>query len=214
MLPSVIVWRGKDRREVYEHLDVDESHLLAFEGGMATVDEFRHWVNSTMEILKSGQKYSGLIWDAHLLSWDCQAVLLKPLEEIEIGKFTLITDAENLLTETILSRCEIRRLDDTINGDNEDYWVRTLRCWKEGPSACIALSDELKQDEVLELSVVVIRKLRELLRGRANSKRVEMLRCAMVLAEEMRAKNLNIKLCLGEFLFNGWRMAKNLPDGR
>ena len=193
---------------VHKHIGVDENHLLVFEGNGAVVDEFRHWVNSTMEILKSGLKYSGLIWDAHLLSWECQAVLLKPLEEIEIGKFILITEAENLLSETILSRCEVSRLDDIDDNLDDDYWVRTVRCWKEGPSACIALSDELKQDEVLELSGVVIRKLRELLRGQANSKRVEMLRCAMVLAEEMRAKNLNVKLCLGEFLFKGWLSAK------
>ncbi|KKT67879.1 MAG: hypothetical protein UW62_C0013G0014, partial [Candidatus Collierbacteria bacterium GW2011_GWB1_44_35] len=43
---------------------------------------------------------------------------------------------------------------------------------------------------------------------KANPKRVEVLKGALLLMEEMRAKNLNVKLCLGEFLLKGWRATK------
>ena len=206
MLPKVLVWKGDNRNEVKEHLGVRESCLMAYEGTTADVQEFRHWVNNVIEILKSKPEFIGIIWDAHLLSWESQAVLLKPLEELEKSQIVLVTEAENSLTETVLSRCVLEKLDDNKAEENV-YWPQVLSAWKEGPAACIALSDSLSQEEALVLAEEVLNKVHVLMRDRANKKRVEILKAALTLLEEMRAKNLNVKLCLGEFLLKGWKAA-------
>jgi len=207
MLPRIVVWRGLDREEVHRHLNVKDNCVVLFEGSEANVKDFRRWVISAIDILGRKPEYSGIIWDAHKLSWECQAVLLKPLEELDQANIVLVTEAENLLAETILSRCVVESLA-TENVKSGKYWSRVLTAWKEGPASCIALSDELSQDEALELSEEIGLKIRGLLRDKANPKRVEVLKGALLLMEEMRAKNLNVKLCLGEFLLKGWRATK------
>lgn len=208
MLPRIVVFKGENRDVLLSELDIDVNNLIVFEGGEAVVKDFRHWINSTVEILKGKNEYTALIWDAHLLSWECQAVLLKPLEEVEDAmQILLVTEDENLLSETILSRCVVER-----TGQNkkieEIYWPRVSQCWREGSGACMELSDEVSQEEALVLAEEVIRKMRDSLRKEINPKRVEILKSALVLAEEMKARNLNVKLCLGEFLLMGWQLAK------
>lgn len=206
MLPRVVVWQEDDRESLYQLLGLSVGKMVSFEGGEANVQDFRHWVNTTTEMLKGKLEYTGIVWDSHLLSWECQAVLLKPLEELGESNFILVTQGENLLAETILSRCVVENLGAKKVADK--YWPRIIQAWKEGPASCIALSDELDQDEVLDLSEEVINKLRRSVREEVNPKRVEILSCAMNLAQEMRAKNLNVKLCFGEFLLKGWRLTK------
>ena len=190
------------------HLGVGENNLLVFEGNEATVEDFRHWVNSTMEILKGSSEYAGLVWDAHKLSWECQAVLLKPLEEILDSCFVLVADNENALAETILSRCSVERVGGALQNDNEDYWQKVLECWKNGPGACVEYSEKLSQEEALRLAEEVIEKVKNMMEKEVNIKRVEILKKALLLYEEMKARNLNVKLCLGEFLLEGWRAVK------
>ena len=208
MLPRIVVFKGEDRNVLSSQLKLDENKLIVFEGSEAQVKEFRRWINSTVEILKNRTDFTAVIWDAHHLSWECQAVLLKPLEEMsERMNILLVADDPNLLTETILSRCVI---DDMGEDRTEDavYWPRVVKCFREGPGECMQLSDELNQEEALVLSCEVIKKMRSSLRDEINPKRVEILKRALILAEEMKAKNLNVKLCLGEFLLAGWQLAK------
>ncbi len=207
MLPRIVVWRGENREELHRHLNIEVSNLIIYEGSEANVVDFRRWINAAMETLGTRSEYAGIIWDAHKLSWECQAVLLKPLEELDKANIVLVTEAENLLAETVLSRCVIERVG-TTEKSKEGYWARVMSAWKGGPAGCMALSDELTQEEALELSEEVTMKIREMMRDKVNPKRVEVLKGALGLMEEMRRKNLNVKLCVGEFLLKGWRAAK------
>jgi len=112
MIPRVLVWQGKERSDIHNYLDTREEQMIVCEGSGANVVDFRRWVNSAMETLAANPKYIGVIWDAHKLSWECQAVLLKPLEETGEAKIVLVTEAENLLAETVLSRCTVERLEE------------------------------------------------------------------------------------------------------
>jgi len=206
MLPKVVVWRGTDRAEIHKYLKVDGNNLIVFEGSEANVHDFRHWINMAMETLEKKPEYLGVIWDANKLSWECQAVLLKPLEETKKTNIFLVTESENLLVETILSRCVVEFVE-TANTSEGKYWSRVIEAWKGGPAACMTLSENVSQEEALELADEMIVKLRLMVRDVVNVKRLEMLKGGLVLAEEMRAKNLNVKLCLGEFLLKGWKTA-------
>lgn len=207
MLPRIVMFKGK-REDALERLGVSDRDTIVYEGSQSNVKDFRHWINSTVETLKGRSNYTAIVWDAHLLSWECQAVLLKPLEEMgEAMQILLIVDDPNMLSETILSRCSVEDMRHERTTDIV-YWTRVTRCWREGPAACMALSDSLSQEEALLLAEEVARKMRGLLREEINPKRVEILRRALVLAEEMRARNLNVKLCLGEFLLTGWQLGK------
>ena len=135
-------------------------------------------------------------------------MLLKPLEETGEAEFVLVSSGDNLLADTIVSRCVVEILDEAVEEKN-DFWTRVLECWKRGPSECISLSDSLSNEEALELAEIVCRKMRDKLGGAVSKKRLEILRSAMDLSEEMRSKNLNVKLCLGKFLLEGWQATRN-----
>jgi hypothetical protein len=42
-----------------------------------------------------------------------------------------------------------------------------------------------------------------------NEKRIELLKAGMILTEDLRAKNLNVKLCMGDFLLKCWQVIKS-----
>lgn len=192
-----------------QDLNLAENHIMSFEGDEAKVADLRHWIYSSLNIARSRPELTLLIWDADALSHECQAVLLKPMEELygEVN-LILVVENENKLSPTILSRGVVEYLS-SAKEDTVSQWSEVRKCWSSGPSACIALVDKLSKDEATEVVAEVIRKLKLGLSTEVNKKRLKILDMAITCLHELKQTNLNHKLSLDNFLMGSWRMIKS-----
>lgn len=207
MVPRVVVWSGMEREILLSRLGVRQEEILGYEGKGAAVDDFRHWVNTALGILGSRPSLKLVVWEADSLSWECQAVLLKPLEELaESLSIYLIVINENNLTPTIISRCMVVYHTDKV-GSN-DYWPTLLECWKQGPASCLELADQLDLDAATKMINEAVYKLSSNLATGVNEKRLLVLNEVITCAEDLKQKNINLKLALGDFLLRTWGLIK------
>ena len=208
MLPRIIVWDGDIRENLLSRLDIKVEEILAFEGKGAGVDDFRHWINSSVGIMSSRPNLKLVIWEADSLSWECQAVLLKPLEEAgEMLTMYLVVKNENGLALTILSRCMIVNHSD-VRKTGDDSWNQLMQCWKIGPAECIRLADQLDLDSATKLINDATFKLSSNLISGVSNKRIAVLNEVLMCSEDLKQKNINVKLAFGDFLLRTWSLIK------
>lgn len=209
MLPKIAVAVSFDRPDLLNQFARSENQIMSFEGGEAKVAEFRRWIYSSVNIARNRPELALVVWDADRLSPECQAVLLKPMEELEDEiNLILVTENENKLSPTILSRGIVDYL---ISGNetSASQWSEIRKCWSSGPSACIALADRLGKDDSVTALEEVIRKLKLGLSSEVNKKRLEILDLAITCLYELKQTNINHKLSLDNFLITSWRMIKS-----
>lgn len=208
MLPKIAVGVFTDKNELLKNLLLEENLVISFEGEGAKVDELRSWVFSGINILATRPKYSMVIWNADKMSPDCQAVLLKPMEELgEKMGLILVAENENLLLSTILSRGVIEYIK---NGSqvSEGSWNEIRKCWSSGPAACIALVDRMEKEKTVMVMEEIIVKLRDSFTSEINRKRLTILNLAITCLSELKQTNVNYKLSLDNFLISSWRIIK------
>lgn len=180
---------------------------MAFEGGEAKIADFRPWLSKAINTARQ-RDLTLVIWEADALSPECQAVLLKPMEELEENvKMFLVVRNENLLSPTILSRGVVADFH-SVRENNEVHWSEVRKCWSSGPSASIAYVDRIKKEEAVPLVEEVIQKLKTGLATEVNEKRLVVLGAALECLQELKQTNINYKLALDNFLIGSWRMIK------
>lgn len=209
MIPKVIVWRGNDRKKLLDRLEIRNEELIAVDGDTIPIDEFRHWINQSIGMALSRPHYKLMVWLADSLSFESQAVLLKPLEELDQNlKFYLIVNNENGLMPTILSRCvvEIHQSDEV--SDLNGYWEKVMDCWKNGPSSCIELSETMNKETAAEMAEEVLQKLKNNLTTGISEKRLAVLEETLKLIEDIKQRNINIKLAVGDYLIRTQKLVK------
>lgn len=207
MIPRIIVFDTNERDALMEYLGVKDDKLLSVEGGEVKVGEFRKWVNNTMAVLYGKPTLRALIWDADLLSVECQSVLLKPLEELsENSQIVLVVSNENGLLSTILSRCVVEKvaLEVKAKKDEDELWLSILNAWKKGPSECLRLSESADLERAKEVVDLVINKMANSFQNGVNQKRIEVTKQALIYESDLKQKNINFKLVLGDFLLQSW----------
>ena len=208
MLPKIAVTVVSNRTKVLEQFDLTENHILEFEGSEAKVTEFRQWIYSGLNVTQSRPELSLVVWDADHLSPECQAVLLKPMEELEEKvQLILVVENENRLSPTILSRGVVENFS-FKKAVTESKWSEVRKCWSSGPSACISFVDQMTKEEAPILLEEIILKLKTGLATEVNKKRLAILEMAMTALSEMKQTNINHKLSLDNFLISSWRMIK------
>ena len=209
MIPKVIIWQSDDREKLLEKLSVRSEELISVDGEKINVEDFRHWVNESIGIVQSRPNYRLIIWMAESLSWECQAVLLKPLEELgDDLTFYLIVKNESGLMATILSRCTIEKHENDSVVESSGYWEKVLACWKEGPSKCIELSDSMDKESAAKMINELTQKLNKNLTTGVSEKRLHVLDEVLKFSEDIKNRNINIKLCTGDFLLRTWKLIK------
>jgi len=209
MLPKIAVAVDFVRPDLMNILGLSQNNILGYEGREAKVVDFRRWLYEAINIARSRPKLSLVVWDADSMSPECQSVLLKPMEELDNGiSLFLITENENLLSPTILSRGVIDYLS-LAKEEAETQWSEIRKCWSSGPSACIALADQLSKDQAVLAMDEVIKKLKLGLSTGVNTKRLEILDMAMTCLYELKQTNINHKLSLDNFLMSSWRLIKS-----
>lgn len=208
MLPKIAVGVFIDRIEFLNKLSLSENTMMCFEGTGAKVDDFRSWIYCGVNILRTHPNYSMIVWDADKLSPENQAVLLKPMEELESEmNLILAVENENQLLPTILSRGVI----EYIGGQaqvSDSYWNEVRKCWSSGPSACIAFVDQLDREKSVSVMEEIITKLHLGLASEVNEKRLSILDLAITCLFELKQTNINPKLILDHFLMSSWRTIK------
>ena len=108
MLPKIIVAGTYERETLLSSLGLSIVSTMGYEGGEGKIDDLRRFINFGRNVSTGSVGMSLVIWDADKLSPECQAVLLKPLEESsESMCLFLVAGNENGLLPTILSRCVI-----------------------------------------------------------------------------------------------------------
>lgn len=208
MLPKIAVAVAFLRSDLIKQFNLSENQVMSFEGSEAKVAEFRRWIYSSVNIARNRPELALVVWDADQLSPECQAVLLKPMEEIDREiNLILVVENENKLSPTILSRGIVDYL---ISGNETSMsqWSEIRKCWSSGPSACVALVDQLSKDQAVLAMEEVIKKLKLGLTTGVNSKRLEILDMAITCLYELKQTNINHKLSLDNFLMSSWRMIK------
>lgn len=199
MIPKIIVWEGDERQSLLNSLGINQTEILEIESEGLPVDDLRSFVNKSMETLQSRPSYKLVIWSAELLSWEAQAVLLKPLEEIKENLSAyLIVSTESLLAETIISRCVVEKIEGKRNVEN--YWQKVLSCWKGTPADCLELAESMEKKSALNLCTELIKTLSDSLVKEVNEKRIRLSEETLVLAKDLRIRNINVKLAVADYL--------------
>ncbi len=208
MLPKIAVTVAEDRTTVLKLLGLSENYIMSYEGNGAKVADFRPWLSTSLSIVFARPELSLVIWEADKLSMECQAVLLKPMEELmDKINLVLVVQNENRLSPTILSRGVVQNFK-TLAETTDLYWSEVRKCWSSGPSACIAYVDQIGKDQGIPMIEEVIKKLKTGLITEVNKKRLAVLDLALVALYESKETNQNQKLSLDNFLIESWRMIK------
>lgn len=191
-----------------EKLEISPAQLLGFEGSEGKIDDLRHWVNFGVNVVSSSPEISLMVWDADKLSPECQAILLKPLEEtLEKVSLFLTVANENGLLPTILSRCVVLNLSSEIV-KKQKYWKEIMECLGKGPAWAIDLADKLTKEEMEEALEEVIEKLKTGLESGVSKNRLKVLKLAIDCLSQLRLTNVNAKLAFGNFLISSWKLIK------
>lgn len=208
MLPKIIVAGAYEREELLSSFDLTPSATMGYEGGSAKIDDLRHFINFGVNVSAGSSELSLVIWDADRLSPECQAVLLKPLEEsLDNTRLFLIATNENGLLATIVSRCVVIHHQENGIEDN-GQWKNVLLCFSRGPSKCLAFADELEKTETESTLEEIILKLKTGLSVEVNKNRLKILSLAIDCIAKLRFTNVNVKLAFGDFLISSWRLIK------
>ena len=208
MLPKIIVAGTYERETLLSSLGLSIASTMSYEGGEGKIDDLRRFINFGRNVSTGSAGMSLIIWDADKLSPECQAVLLKPLEESsEPLCLFLVAGNENGLLPTILSRCVIA---DGMNKKETDgvYWKSVLECFAKGPAKCLAFADEMEKVEMENCLEEVIVKLKSGLERSVNKNRLKVLKLAIDYLSKIRFTNVNAKLAFGNFLISSWKLVK------
>lgn len=209
MIPKVIVWHNNDFEKLLGKLSLRKEEIISIDADKLNVEDFRRWVNESVNIVVSQPKYQLVVWNADILSWECQAVLLKPLEEMnELSRFFLVVKNENGLMATILSRCIVENYKDNSSEQEEGYWEKVMEAWKGGPAKCIELSESLDKELIPSLVEELLVKSKNNLLTAVNEKRLAVIEEILKLSEDLKQRGLNPKLVLGDFLLRTWKLIK------
>ncbi len=182
---------------------------MGFEGAEAKLDDLRAWIYSGINILTTTPKYSMIIWNADKMSPECQAVLLKPMEELgDRMNLILVVENENQLLATILSRGIVEYHNKAFS-PAEGCWDEIRKCWSSGPAACIAFVDQLDKEEAVPVMEEIVRKLQASFLSEITSKRLSILDLAINCLAELKQTNINQKLSFDNFLIASWRIIKS-----
>lgn len=209
MLPKIIVTNTQEREALLVSLGLLASKVMEYEGSDGKIDDLRRFINFGAGVATGPQGINVVVWDADRLSPECQAVLLKPLEETSenMGLF-LIASNENGLLPTILSRCLV-----TNNLINESgdfvYWKEVLECFSKGPAKCLSWADTLEKNEMEQAVGELIGKLKLGLDSEVNKNRLKILKLAIGCLSVLRSTNVNAKLAFGNFLISSWRLVRS-----
>lgn len=208
MLPKIIVTDTKDRQTLLDSIGLSTTQIIGFEGEEGKVESLRHWVNFGMNVVKGSPEMILIVWDADKLSPECQAILLKPLEEVtEKVSFYLMVSNENGLLPTMISRCVVNNM---MSGSNNEgkYWKKVMECFAKGPAQGVTLADELTKEEMEEALSEVIIKLKVGLSSGVNKNRLKVLKAAIDCLAKIKFTNVNAKLAFGNFLIGSWKLVK------
>jgi Flp pilus assembly pilin Flp len=208
MLPKIIVAGTYERESLLSDMGLSASSVMSYEGAEGKIDDLRHFINFGINVSAGTKNLNLLIWDADRLSPECQAVLLKPLEDSSEGtSLLLVTANENSLLPTVLSRCVITTI--VNSGDKiAGFWKKILECFAKGPSLCLAFADELEKKEMESALEETINKLKSGLDTEVNKNRLKILKLSVDCLAKIRFTNVNAKLTFGNYLINSWRLIK------
>ena len=189
-------------------LGISPAQVMGFEGSDGKVDDLRHWINFGVNVVSSKPEICLFIWDADKLSPECQAILLKPLENTaEKVNICLTVANENGLLPTVLSRCVVTNLV-TEEVDQRKYWKEVMACLTEGPAKALELAETLTKEETEAALEEVIEKLKIGLSSGVNRNRLKVLKLAIDCLAILRLTNVNAKLAFGNFLISSWKLVK------
>lgn len=208
MLPKIIVAGAYERETLLSDIGLSAAKIMSYEGGEAKIDDLRHFINFGINVSVGDTNLSLIIWDADKLSPECQAVLLKPLEESsEKLQLYLVTTNENGLMATILSRCLIVN-QPGVGTKERSYWKKVVECFVKGPADCLSWADSLEKEEMEVALEEVVVKLKQGLLSEVNKNRLKILKLALDCLAKIRFTNVNGKLAFGNFLICSWRLVK------
>ncbi len=208
MLPKILVAGTYEREVLLTSLGLSPSSTMEYEGSEGRIDDLRHFVNFGINVSAGSAEFTLIIWDADRLSHECQAVLLKPLEEsTENFCLILVATNENGLLPTIMSRCVVT-IYSSMGEVKSSHWKSVLDCFAKGPAKCLALADDLEKPEMEKALEEVISKLKSGLTDEVNRNRLKILKLAIDCLSKIRFTNVNAKLAFGNFLVSSWRLVK------
>lgn len=208
MLPKIIVVGTYEKETLLSSLGLSIASTMSYEGSEGKIDDLRHFINFGVNVSAGSSGISLVIWDADKLSPECQAVLLKPLEESTTSMcLYLVVRNENGLLATVLSRCVVSN-QVTASEVEGVGWKDVLECFTKGPGKCLMLADELEKPEMEKTLEEVIGKLKAGLEIVVNKNRLKILKLAIDCLSQIRFTNVNAKLAFGNFLISSWRLIK------
>ncbi len=207
MLPKILIGYSGDKDGFFQQENLSENFVLFIDGGETNLTDLREWVTFCQNVLDDEGIYSAVVWNAGRLSAECQSVLLKPLEEKKVmTRMYLLTEKEQDLLPTILSRCEI--VAGTSLGRETTYWKDLLKVWKGGPGEILAFAEKFDFEKLEELLNEVVIKINFELQNEVTSKRLTILNIALNTLKDIHQTNVNNRMALENFLICSWKVIK------
>lgn len=206
MLPKIVAGFTEEPEKFFEEKSLGENNVLFFDGEGAGVKELREWINFALRICEGNNNYSIVIWNAGKLSVECQAILLKPLEENKTISIYLMVKKETDMLPTILSRCALEKYE--TQEIKEKYWGEILKLWRSGPGLIIDYIAKFEVNEAESFMSETILKIKSELSKNVNQKRLTILDLALTTHMELEQTNVNKKIALENFLLSSWRIIK------
>ena len=209
MLPKIVVGKKIDQEKVRHFFGFGVENEISLEGNETNVKDLRGWINFAKNIVEQDANFRLVIWNADELSKECQAVLLKPLEEKNSkSEYYLVVKNDNGILPTILSRCEVVNLDKS-ESFFESSWLEIVKCWKGGPAKCVIYTDKKMEPEVIKgIFLDVAERLRLEVRKKINGKRLKILSLALASLKDLSNSKVNPRLCLEDFLLQSWMVTR------
>jgi DNA polymerase-3 subunit delta' len=226
MIPKLLV--SNNREEIHKYIDtyIEKFTISPFDiislgenGGPIKIEQIRDLKQKLGLKPAVGTKKATIIYAAKNLTAEAQNALLKTLEEPpEDTVIILCTPNENLLLPTIVSRCEIQRLNPNIEIRNSKqisnfkFQISNLTKMDIGERFKLAedLTKKLDKDEALEdirkrvekwLAEVIAELHHNLLTGTTREQNAKNLKTFLAAQKQLR-QNLNIRLILENCLIN------------
>lgn len=205
MLPKVLIGFTGESEVFFERQNLSDNFALSIDAKETNLSEFREWINFCQNVLDETGLYFMVIWNAGALSPECQAVLLKPLEEKKPKtKMFLMVDKETDLLPTIISRCSVEIFQ--INGKTDIYWTEMVKKWREGAGSVIDYCEKFDVVNLEKLLNETVLKIKIELQKQVNPKRVSIMNIALEILEDLHNTNVNKKMAMESFMLRSLRV--------
>jgi len=204
MTPKIVITTNKEDRQHYL-TGLQTSHQLHYhlspEKNSIGIKQVKTLIKKLTLTLNRQEKALFIIDDAHLMTLPAQNCLLKSLEETTTNQLLLLlTPNSHLLLPTIISRCQIEKINSVISKTNFKP-SPPLISWIAPLTKTISLTDQILKSDPQSYFTNSLELIHHKQKYLPNFARNNILKALIVCLDDLN-HNLNPRLVIDNFFFS------------